>query len=148
MEPKTPATFSGRFYFMTGRKITYSLNRIKMAKQDGYALEALIKSYHLNIDLIRYLLKAAIPSYSFKDKKIKSIVNDFLTVVRENPQLKSIINKKSLKAVKTWLAKTDTFFKTMKTELPKNTSSLQQETEKIFGILNISANKVFAKVKA
>jgi hypothetical protein len=132
---------------MTGRKITYNLNRIKSAKREGYELEALIKSYHLNLDLIKYLLKSAISSYSFKDKKIKVIVNDFIKAIANDPQLKAIINKKSLKAVKTWLDKTDAFFKAMKTELPKNTSSLQQETEKIFGILNISANKLFAKAK-
>lgn len=130
---------------MTDRKITYALGRIKACKQNGYILEGLLKSYHLNVELINYILSSALPGHSLKDKKIKAIVHEFLEEIDHNPELKSIINKKSIKSLKPWLAKMDVFFKTLKIQQPGNIPELQQETEKIFGILKISANKLFVK---
>src|SRR5204863_440347 len=56
--------------------------------------------------------------------------------------------KKTFKALKPWLAKMDVFFKALKTCQAYNTKPLQSETEKIFGILKISANKVIVKKNA
>ena len=42
----------------------------------------------------------------------------------------------------------DVYFKKLRFEEPGNTKQLQLETEKIFGILNISANKLFSRSKA
>lgn len=132
---------------MTQKKITYALNRIKSAKENGFLFEALLKTYHLNIDIIKHILLNANKDYSFKDKKIKLIVNEFLEEISINPNLKSILNKKNLKTVKPWLNKMDDFFKLLKLQSPSNTKSLLIETEKIFGILNISATKLFVKNK-
>jgi len=130
---------------MTEKKITYALSRIKTAKQDGYPLEALLKSYHLNVDLIKFILSSTAKEHSFEDKKIKVIVHDFLKESDHNPDLITIINKRSIKSLKPWLVKMDGFLKNLKLEYPKNVSPLQDETEKIFGILKISANKLFVK---
>ena len=133
---------------MTEKKITYALNRIKSSKEKGFLLEALLKTYHLNIDIIKHILLSANKDYSFKDKKIKLIVNEFLEEISINPALKSILNKKNLKVVKPWLNKMDDYFKALKLQAPSNTKALLAETEKIFGILNISATKLFVKNKS
>lgn len=108
-------------------------------------MEALLKNYHLNLDIIRYVLSTYVSGYSFRDKKIKEIVNDVIEETSVNPKLKSILNKKNLKVLKPWLFKMDTFFKALKHGRPVNTKALQQETEKIFALLNISVNKLFAQ---
>jgi len=132
---------------MTERKIVYALSRIKSCKEQGFYLEALIKNYHLNVDLIRFMLSNAISKYSTKDKKIKVIVQEFLKEIETNEKLKAILNKKNLKAVKPWLDNMDAFFKALKLQYPANLKTLQSDTEKVFGILNISANKLFVKNK-
>lgn len=132
---------------MTERKIVYALNRIKSCKEQGFYLEALIKNYHLNVDLIKFMLSNAVPKYSAKDKKIKVIVQEFLKEIETNAKLKAILNKKNLKTVKPWLDNMDAFFKALKLQYPANVKTLQSDTEKVFGILNISANKLFVKNK-
>lgn len=130
---------------MTERKIAYALNRIKLCKEQGFYLEALIKNYHLNVDLIKFMLSNAIPKYSAKDKKIKVIVREFLKEIESNAKLKAILNKKNLKTVKPWLDDMDAFFKILKLHYPSNIKSLQADTEKVFALLNISVNKLFVK---
>jgi len=130
---------------MTEKKITYAWNRISACKENGFLMEALLKNYHLNLDIIRYILSTYVSGYSFRDKKIKEIVNDVIEETSVNPKLKSILNKKNLKVLKPWLFKMDTFFKALKHGRPVNTKALQQETEKIFALLNISVNKLFAQ---
>ena len=132
---------------MTEKKITYALARIRSCKENGYHLEGLLKSYHLNIDLVKFILESSSPGHSFENKKIKAIVQEFLKESDANPTLKMIINKRSIKALKPWLLKMDLFFKNLKLQYPTNLSALQDETEKIFGILKISANKLFVKNK-
>lgn len=130
---------------MTEKKITYAWNRISACKENGFLMEALLKNYHLNLDIIRYVLSTYVSGYSFRDKKIREIVNDVIEETSVNPKLKSILNKKNLKVLKPWLFKMDTFFKALKHGRPVNTKALQQETEKIFALLNISVNKLFAQ---
>ena len=130
---------------MTEKKINYALARIKSCKENGYPLEGLLKSYHLNIDLIKFILTSSSPDHSFENKKVKVIVQEFLKEAGANAKLKTIINKRSIKSLKPWLSKMDLFFKSLKIHYPSNMASLQDETEKIFGILKISANKLFVK---
>jgi len=133
---------------MTQRKIVYALKRIKSCKENGFVLEALLQNYHLNLDVIKYLLTTFAVNYSVDGKKIKVIVRDFLEEISVNPKLKSVLNKRNLKVVKPWLRKMDLFFKTLKIKQPANTKALQLESEKIFSILNISAAKLFSQSKA
>ncbi len=130
---------------MTERKITYALNKIKACKEQGFETEAVIRSYHLNVNLIRYILSVASPEQIITDKKPRVLVRMFLAQMTLRPELKSIINKKSLKSLKPWLKKMDEFFKSLKLAMPVNHSAVQLETDKIFGILKISANKILIK---
>jgi hypothetical protein len=130
---------------MTERKITYALKKIAACKEEGYLLEALLKSYHLNVDLIKYLLSATDSGFSVKDRKLKAIVHAFMAQVDAQPELKALIHKKTLKSVKTWLRKMDDFFKKLKLEQPGHLKELLEESEKIFGILHISAVKLLLK---
>jgi len=129
---------------MTEKKITYALARIKSCKENGYPLEGLLKSYHLNVDLLKFILARTLPDYPFENKKVKVLVNDLLRATDTNPALKTIINKRSVKSLKPWLTKMDAFIRNLKVTYPSNMTSLQDETGKIFGILKISANKLFA----
>ena len=132
---------------MTERKILYALNRIKACKEQGFLLEALLKNYHLNLDIIKYILETCSEEYSPKDKKIKEIFHQFLEEVAVKPKLKAVLNKKNLKIVKPWLHKMEQFFKTLKMHAPSNVKALQVETEKITGLLNISFVKLFEQSK-
>lgn len=133
---------------MTERKIAYALSRIQSSKENGCTLEALIKSYYLNLDVILFILSSSVKGYSAKDKKLKAIVKDLSEEISANPGLKSILNKKNIKPLKPWMEKMDAFFRALRVHAPSNIKALQSETEKIFAILNISANKLFVKNKA
>lgn len=130
---------------MTEKKITYALSRIKAAKENKYPLEALLRAYHLNVELLKFIISKASPKYVFETKKMKGIVKEFHQQSLTNTSLKSIINKSSIKSLKPWLIKMDSFFKALKLNQPANLPLLQTENEKIFGILKISANKLFVK---
>lgn len=142
---KTPATLAGVLYFMTDRKITYALNRIRACKENKYPLEALIRTYHLNADLVKFLLTTSSENYSSRNKKIKVLLHDFLEAIDSNPDLKMIIHKRSVKTLRPWSDKMDRFFKDLKLRYPSDLSALQEESEKIFGLLKISANKLFVQ---
>lgn len=144
---KAPATLAGAFAFMTNRKITNSRNKIENCLKNGYMMEALLKSYHLNIDIIKLIMSNVKPDYSFEGKKFKMIIRDFQNEISINTELKSIINKKTFKLVKTWLLKMELYFKKLRLEEPGNTKLMLAEADKIFGILNISANKLFSRSK-
>ncbi len=133
---------------MTSRKISSALNTVNVCKKDGYFLEALIKNYHLNLELIKHILSVTVPGYSIENKKVKTIVKEFQNEIALNQALKSLITKKTFKQAKIWFLKMDVYFKKLKMEQPINTKALLSEAEQIFGILNISANKLFTKNKA
>jgi hypothetical protein len=59
--------------------------------------------------------------------------------------MKAVIDKKALKTVKTWLKRADSFFKSVKLTAPRNLRALQSESEQVFAILKISANKILIK---
>jgi hypothetical protein len=130
---------------MTEKKITYALARIKSCKSNKCYVEALIHSYHLNVDLLKFIFLSSAPGYSIENKKVKIILAEFIEELENTAALKTIINKRSAKSLKPWLSKMDLFFKSLKSQPPKNVLALQDESEKIFGILKISANKLFVK---
>ena len=124
------------------------MNRIKACKEQGFMLEALIKTYHLNVELIKYILSTCSEDYLTKDKKIKAVFHKFQEEVLVNPKLRATLSKKNLKILKPWFDKIDVFFKALKMRQPANTKALQLESEKIMALLNISASKLFAQNKA
>jgi len=130
---------------MTSKKISSTLLKIKSCRQSGYHTEALIRTYHLNLDLIRFLLSANTPDKKLSDKKAKELVSDLVKNIDEYPKLKTLITKKSAKSLKPWLDKMDAFFKSLKTKQAFGISGLQSESEKILAILNISLGKLQAK---
>jgi len=127
---------------MTEKRITFALNRINKCKREGYTLEALIRSYHLNVELIKQLLSTAEPKRNVSGKKIKSLVKALLEISEQKPELKSLINKRSIKSLKPWVEKMESFFKSLKLSGSYRVNTLQLETDKIFGILKISVNKI------
>lgn len=130
---------------MTSKKISSTLLKIKSCRQSGYHTEALVRTYHLNLDLIRFLISSNTPEKNLGDKKGKELIVDLVKKIDDYPKLKTLITKKSAKALKPWLDKMDAFFKSLKTKQPVGISALQTETEKILAILNISVSKLHAK---
>jgi hypothetical protein len=127
---------------MTERKINLDLKKIESAKKQGYWLEALLKNYQLNIQLIKFLLKSGTKNPSLDTVKIKQLMALFIEEVSVNSDLKTIISKKNLKFVKPWLSKMEDFLKALKQGEIKNAKTLQQESETVFGVLHISAAKL------
>jgi hypothetical protein len=132
---------------MTEKKVTYALNKIKSCKEKGFMMEALLRTYHLNVELIKYILSACSDDYLVKDKKVKAVFHKFMEEVSVNPKLKAVLNKRNVKVMKPWLEKMDLFFKVLKMKQPLHVKILQSEAEKIMAILNISAAKLFVQAK-
>ena len=142
---RTSAIFSGRFYFMTKRSIESAIKKINQCKEQGQFLEALIRTYHLNSNLVCFLLESSVPHLSLQQKKIKEVMALFSLEIEMNSKLKTLIPKKNLKPVKQWLKQMDEFFKSLKSIYPKSTQTLQNQGDAVFALLNISANKVFSR---
>jgi hypothetical protein len=128
---------------MTQRKTTSALKKIESNFNNGFVLEALLENYHLNVNLLK-LICTKFEITGCDDKKIKSIVTEISNEIDSNQDLKTVISKKNLKIVKVWVAKMDVFFKALKHKNPSNCKTLFHETQKITGVLNISAHKIFA----
>jgi hypothetical protein len=129
---------------MTQRKTTLALKKIESNFKNGFVLESLLQNYHLNIGLIKLICTKSEVKDADNDKKLKGIINELANEIDENQKLKAIISKKNLKTVKVWVGKMDVFFKTLKHKYPANSKTLFHETQKVSGILNISAHKIFA----
>jgi hypothetical protein len=142
---KTPATLAGVFVYMTERKISSALTKIQACREQGYSLEALMRIYLLNVELVRFLLLTVAPHADMKDKKIKAIVKLLLAELAMHPEMKSIIQKKSLKAIQPWLAKMDLYFRHLKMGQHTSPNPLILESEKVLGLLKISFNKVLGR---
>ena len=130
---------------MTNQQINKILQKHKVYKTNGCLNEALFNVYHLNVNLIIFIIKRSIPAYSVESKKLKNITKDFLEEVSTNPHLKSIITKKTVKSIKVWLNNMDTFFKLLRLKQPPQTNSLLTETEHVLTLLNFSHKKLLAK---
>lgn len=129
---------------MTQRKTISALKKIESNFKIGFVLEALLENYHLNIDLLKLICTKSDITECNPDKKIKNIISELSKEIDGNQKLKTIISKKNLKIVKVWQGKMDVFFKTLKHKHPTNSKTLFLETQKVSGILNISAHKIFA----
>jgi len=127
---------------MTEQKILYSIKKFELCKGRGYNLEAVLRVYHLNIKMLKFLSVRLLAVEHNDDVKPKHIVNQLVEQLNLNTSLKTTINKKNLKTLKPWLTKMDTFMKTLKHREPSNTKTLLAESEQILGILKISVTKI------
>jgi hypothetical protein len=127
---------------MTVRNITSALKRVEKFKNEGAHLQALIQGYHLNLQLIRYVLSHCREESELPVKKVKHLVKEFAKEYAASNDLKAVLSKSSFKTVKLWLDKMESFFKVLKIEQPRNVKALAQETMQILHMLNISANKL------
>ena len=130
---------------MTNKKTISTLKKIETTFNSGFVLEALLENYHLNVDLLKLICsKSELTGFS-SEKKIKNIISELSKEIDDNQKLKSIISKKNLKIIKVWVSKMDVFFKDLKHKYPNNSKALFTETQKISGVLIISALKIFAQ---
>jgi hypothetical protein len=127
---------------MTQRKITFALKKINSSKQQGNYTEALIKNYHLNLNLIKYIFNNCSATKSTQNKKFRVLVEELIDELNANPHYKSIISKTSLKQILPWALKMEVFFKTLKLKQPSNTKILLHDSEHILAILTISVAKI------
>jgi hypothetical protein len=128
---------------MTKRKIILSQKKIEKSKNQGYHTEALIKYYHLNVEVLKFISSKLNPGFSSKNLKAKTVLIALISEIKKQPGSK-LIAKKSLKALKPWLNKMDIYFKTLKVKNPLNTMNMIVESEKIFSLLYISFTKTLA----
>lgn len=132
---------------MTERKINTAMGRIAVCKKNGHALEAIIRTYCLNADLLRFILSVAAPEQELASKKIKVLLKVFIKESASHPSLKMIIHKQSLKSLQTWMGKMEEFFRELKMGRHLNPGRLQAESDKIFALLRISATKMLVNGK-
>lgn len=132
---------------MTDRQIQFALKKVEAAKQGKYFTEAYIKSYTLNIGMIKFILKALSPTTDVEKLKAKPLIKHFMKEVSLHPEMKAIIHKRSLKSVQLWVSKADGFFKDLKHGHENPSQPLLHESEKVFSLLKISVNKLLVKAK-
>lgn len=126
---------------MNKRKLQLNLNKIKKSKKDGHQLEVLVLTYQLNLNLIKSILESVLPNIALKNKKPKDVIDLLLHEYNFNSNLKSILNKKSVKSIQGWVKKMDVFFKALKVEMPKNITALQKQGDLVFSFLISHLNK-------
>lgn len=131
---------------MTERKINYALKKIEECRKARHNYEAFILLYQLNAGLIRYLIVSIAADESTKGKKLRSLVKSLQSKIESDPELSSLIQKRSIKSLKPWLEKCESVFKQLRSGEETKLASLIQESEKIFGILKISVNKLNSKI--
>ena len=130
---------------MTPIKLTNRLKKIDQAKKDGYWLEALLTTYHLNVEMALNMLQIVCEEKIPENKKTKKLLDVFKSEISENQQMKAIINKRTFKHVQIWFDKSDTYFKSFIQHPVSSTKALVAEGEKVAGILNISINKLHSR---
>lgn len=121
-----------------------ALAKIQECKKWGCSTEALLRYYQLNVSILR-LLQLKLSNTGNQSAKPKEVLLDLLEVVKTSANAKAIITRKNLKPVKPWAENMGAYFRLLKTGKIPPPAKLLGESEKIFGILNISLTKVFLK---
>jgi hypothetical protein len=132
---------------MTTRKVNTAMNMVTSASDKGFYLEALLRTYHMNLSLMKHILASGSSGAATEGKKLKPFLKKFFKNHKRSEKLKSTISSQSVKSLQVWLEKTDTFFRTLKMRQPANTKQLLEESTRIAGMLSISLNKVGAAKK-
>ena len=127
---------------MTDRKISAALKKIEFCREHGFHMEALMRLYLLNVSMIKFILSVLTPELDLKDEKIKTTLKIFIRELSLHPEMKSVIQKKS------WLEKTDVYFKSIKMGVSHPTTALYLETEQVCALLKISVSKVLLRQSA
>jgi len=130
---------------MTDRKISAALKKIQFCKEHGFQTEALIRLYLLNVSMIKFILSVLTPELDMKDEKIKNTLKILIRELSLHPEMKAVIQKKSLKSLQSWIEKTDLYFKGLKAGVSRPTNTLYQETEQVCALLKISVSKVLLR---
>lgn len=130
---------------MTERKIHYALKQIEACTESGYYTEALIRTYHLNLAMLRYFLdRFSEHTPPAKALKFKATIARIMNESDHNAELRSVLSRRNLKMVKPWTEKMEVFLKTLRQRQPANTKLLLAEAQKIAGLLTISLRKALA----
>ncbi|MBA3662833.1 MAG: hypothetical protein H0W61_01305 [Bacteroidetes bacterium] len=126
---------------MTERKILFALKKSRQCAGKGYYMESLLKLYHLNTGILRFVSDKL---HVANDASMKpgELVEKLLIEIEKRPDIKSVIAKKNLKSVRPWFEKMDAFFKTIKRKEPSNTKTLQAESEQVLAVLKMAATKL------
>lgn len=128
---------------MTERKITYSLKKAQECRERGCYNEALLKMYHLNAGLLRFISNKVSDAQKAGELKPSELIEQLIGTVEQRPSVKSVIAKKNLKSLRPWASKMDIYFKTLKRREPANTKVLIKESEHALTILKIATTKLF-----
>lgn len=107
-----------------------------------------MRLYLLNVSMIKFILSVLTPELDLKDEKIKTTLKIFIRELSLHPEMKSVIQKKSLKSLQSWLEKTDVYFKSIKMGVSHPTTALYLETEQVCALLKISVSKVLLRQSA
>jgi hypothetical protein len=127
---------------MTNKKVLLTIKKIEKSKTEGLFIEALLKVYYANVSLLVSIVNHCDPMQDVLNKKPKAVLKEFLKIYLVDETIKGIIAKKSVKHLKDWFKKMETFFDKIRIQQPKNTKQLLQEAEYLLNILNISNQKI------
>jgi hypothetical protein len=126
---------------MSNKKTNTILEKISECKKKGFFIEALVLSYHFNLELLFQLSKKTLPELETDIKKPKHLVKELLKH-SSNGTKKPVLSKQSLKSIKTWSEDMEAVFKKLRSEIPQNNKALLQASEQVSALLSIAANKV------
>lgn len=130
---------------MTERTINSALKKIKEARDVRHNIEAFFLYYQLNARLMRYILSALQHEKVAGDKKLRVVIKLLQSSIEKDPANSSVIQKRSVKAMKLWVTKCEAHIKALKNGISPPLTGALQESEKIYGILKITVNKLKVK---
>ena len=125
---------------MSNKKTNTILEKISECKKKGFFIEALVLSYHFNLELLFQFSKKTLPELGTGIKKPKHLVKELLKQTASGTK-KPVLNKQSLKSIKTWIEDMEAVFKNLRSEIPQNNKALLQASEQVSALLNIATNK-------
>lgn len=131
---------------MTERKINSAIKKAQQCNKAGYYLEALLRMYHLNINILRFISsRSNVPDADSSAKPLQ-LIESLVAEINLRPDIKAIMAKKNLKSLRPWFSKMDLFFKVLKRKEPANTQTLLNESEQVLALLKIATTKLLINV--
>jgi len=128
---------------MSKKKANTILEKISECKKKGFLIEALVLSYHFNLELLFQLSKKTLPELGTESKKPKPLVKELLKHSSTGTK-KPVLSKQSLKSIKVWLEDMEAVFKKLRSEIPQNSKALLQASEQVSALLSIATNKALS----
>jgi hypothetical protein len=117
---------------MTTEGISQEQKVINAARKAGFDTEALVRTHHLNFQLLQGIVDVSGKKKSSRPPKYKRVVR---ALHKQGKSLKSITSPADLKSINAWADDFPLYLKNLRAGVPANTESLLTRSTKVTSIL-------------